>query len=106
MRAGILLTAVHDASTPPAQQVAEHRELVQTAEQLGFELIICGQHFLGTELRYYQPVPYLAHMATAAPSMRVVTGIILLSMLNPVQVAEDVATLDVVTGGRATFGAA
>jgi len=106
MRAGILLTAVHDASTPPAQQVAEHRELVQTAEQLGFDLIVCGQHFLGTELRYYQPVPYLTHMATAAPSMRVATGIILLSMLNPVQVAEDVATLDVVSGGRATFGAA
>lgn len=106
MRAGILLTAVHDASTPPEQQVAEHRELVQTAEQLGFDLIVCGQHFLGTELRYYQPIPYLTHMATAAPTMRVATGIILLSMLNPVQVAEDVATLDVLSGGRATFGAA
>jgi alkanesulfonate monooxygenase SsuD/methylene tetrahydromethanopterin reductase-like flavin-dependent oxidoreductase (luciferase family) len=106
MRAGLLLTAIHDASTPPAQQVAEHRELVQMSEQLGFDLIVCGQHFLGTELRYYQPIPYLTHMATAAPSMRIATGIILLSMLNPVQVAEDVATLDVVTGGRATFGTA
>ena len=67
---------------------------------------MCGQHFLGTELRYYQPIPYLAHMAAVAPGMRVATGIILLSMLNPVQVAEDFATLDVVTGGRATFGTA
>ena len=106
MRYGILLTAVHDASTPPAQQVAEHRELVETSAQLGFDVVVCGQHFLGTELRYYQPVPYLTHMAAFAPAMRVATGIVLLSMLNPVQVAEDVATLDVVTGGRATFGAA
>ena len=106
MRAGLLLTAVHDASTPPAQQLAEHRELVLTAEQLGFDLIVCGQHFLGTELRYYQPVPYLAHLATAAPRMRIALGIMLLSMLNPVQVAEDVATLDVVTDGRVTLGAA
>ena len=68
--------------------------------------MVCGQHFLGTELRYYQPIPYLAHMATVAPRLRVATGIILLSMLNPVQVAEDFATLDVVTGGRATFGTA
>jgi len=45
-------------------------------------------------------------MAAVAPRMRVATGIILLSMLNPVQVAEDVATLDVLTGGRATFGTA
>jgi alkanesulfonate monooxygenase SsuD/methylene tetrahydromethanopterin reductase-like flavin-dependent oxidoreductase (luciferase family) len=106
MKAALLLTAVHDAATPPEQQVEEHRELVRTADQLGFAAIVCGQHFLGTELRYYQPIPYLTHMAAVAPRMRVATGIILLSMLNPVQVAEDVATLDVLTGGRATFGTA
>ena len=106
MKAGLLLTAIHDASIPPEQQVSEHRELVRTAAELEFEVIVCGQHFLGSELRYYQPIAYLTHMATIAPRMRVATGIILLSMLNPVQVAEDVATLDVVTGGRATFGTA
>src|SRR5439155_1000808 len=31
-------------------------------------------------------------------------GVVLLSILNPVQVAEDVATLDVVSGGRVTLG--
>ena len=106
MRFGLLLTSAHDASTPPEQHVAEHRELVATAAELGFHTIVCGQHFLGNELRYYQPIPYLAHMATVAPKLRVATGIILLSMLNPVQVAEDMATLDVVTGGRAVFGTA
>jgi len=106
MRYGLLLTAVHDATTPPAEQLREHVELVRAAEELGFDVVVCGQHFLGTELRYYQPITYLAHMASVAPRMRVATGIILLSMLNPVQVAEDIATLDVVTGGRAIFGAA
>jgi alkanesulfonate monooxygenase SsuD/methylene tetrahydromethanopterin reductase-like flavin-dependent oxidoreductase (luciferase family) len=103
---GLLLTAVHDARVPPGQQVAEHRELVRTADELGFDVIVCGQHFLGAELRYYQPIPYLTHMAQFGPRMRVATGILLLSMLNPVQVAEEVATLDVVTGGRATLGVA
>lgn len=103
---GLLLTAVHDAGVPPAQQIAEHRELVQLADQLGFDVMVCGQHFLGTELRYYQPVPYLTHMAQFGPSMRVATGILLLAMLSPVQVAEELATLDVVTGGRATLGVA
>jgi alkanesulfonate monooxygenase SsuD/methylene tetrahydromethanopterin reductase-like flavin-dependent oxidoreductase (luciferase family) len=106
MKYGLQLTAVHDASTPPAQQVAEHLELLKAAAELGFEVMSCGQHFLGAELRYYQPVPYLAHLAALVPDMRVATGIIVLSMLNPVQVAEDVATLDVVTGGRVTFGVA
>lgn len=104
MRTIILLDAVHDASTPPEQQLAEHRELLETAAQLGLDGIVCGQHFLGTEMRYYQPVPYLAHLAHFAPAMRIVLGIVLLPLLNPVQVAEDVATLDVVTGGRVTLG--
>ena len=65
MKIVVLLDAVHDASTPPAQQLAEHRELLETSVQLGVDAIVCGQHFLGTEMRYYQPVPYLAHLGDA-----------------------------------------
>jgi alkanesulfonate monooxygenase SsuD/methylene tetrahydromethanopterin reductase-like flavin-dependent oxidoreductase (luciferase family) len=104
MKTILLLDAIHDASTPPAQQLAEHCELLETAVQLGIDGIVCGQHFLGSEMRYYQPVPYLAHLSTLAPTLRIVLGIVLLPLLNPVQVAEDVATLDVVTGGRVTLG--
>jgi alkanesulfonate monooxygenase SsuD/methylene tetrahydromethanopterin reductase-like flavin-dependent oxidoreductase (luciferase family) len=105
VRFGILLTSVYDASVDARIQVREHEELVRTAEQLGFDLMVCGQHFLGSELRYFQPVPWLTHMAQVAPSMRTATGIVLLSMVNPVDIAEQMATLDVLTGGRAVFGA-
>lgn len=105
MKYGILLTAIHDASVPAAQQRREHEELVTAAEELGFELMVAGQHFLGSELRYFQPIPWLTHMAQVAPSMRVATGIILLSMVNPVDIAEQMATLDSLTDGRAIFGA-
>ena len=104
MKVVVLLDAVHDASTPPEQQLAEHRELLETSVQLGVDAIVCGQHFLGSEMRYYQPVPYLAYLGTLAPSVRLILGIVLLPLLNPVQVAEDVATLDVVSGGRVTLG--
>src|SRR5439155_10814630 len=83
----LLLDAVHSRATPPAQQLAECRELVAAADQLGFEAIVWGQHFLAEELRYYQPVPYLAHLAEYGPRVRIVLGVILLSILNPVQVA-------------------
>lgn len=104
MRFGILLTSVYDASVDPRQQRTEHEELVRTAEQLGFDLMVCGQHFLGSELRYYQPVPWLTHLAQVAPTMRTATGIVLLAMVNPVDIAEQMATLDVLTDGRAIFG--
>jgi alkanesulfonate monooxygenase SsuD/methylene tetrahydromethanopterin reductase-like flavin-dependent oxidoreductase (luciferase family) len=104
MRFGIQLTSIYDAHTDPRQQRREHEETVRLCEQVGFDLMSAGQHFLGTELRYFQPVPWLAHMSTHAPTMRTNTGIILLSMVNPVDIAEQMATLDVLTDGKAIFG--
>ena len=104
MKFGILLTSIYDESVDPRIQLREHEELVRTSDELGFDLMVCGQHFLGSELRYFQPVPWLTHMAQIAPSMDVATGIVLLSMVNPVDMAEQVATLDVLTDGRVTFG--
>lgn len=101
---GILTTPIYGAETPYQQQLAEHRELVETAEQLGFEMMVAGQHFLGSELRYYQPIPYLLGLSRYAPKMTVVTGIMLLSMVNPVDLAEQVATLDVAMDGKCVFG--
>jgi alkanesulfonate monooxygenase SsuD/methylene tetrahydromethanopterin reductase-like flavin-dependent oxidoreductase (luciferase family) len=104
MKFGILLTSVYNDSVDARKQRKEHEELVSTADQLGFDLMVAGQHFLGAELRYFQPVPWLTHMAHLAPRMSTATGIILLSMVNPVDIAEQMATLDVLTDGRAIFG--
>jgi alkanesulfonate monooxygenase SsuD/methylene tetrahydromethanopterin reductase-like flavin-dependent oxidoreductase (luciferase family) len=104
MKFGILLTSIYDDTVDSLQQRREHEELVSTADQLGFDLMVAGQHFLGAELRYYQPVPWLAHLSHFSATMQTATGIVLLSMVNPVDMAEQMSTLDVVTGGRAIFG--
>ncbi len=104
MKFGILATPIWDKTTEPAIQLREHRELVELARDLGFDMVVAGQHFLGTELRYYQPVPYLTHLSQFAPNMEMVIGIILLSLVNPIETAEQVATLDAVTGGKAILG--
>lgn len=104
MRFGVLLTPIYDASVDPARQIAEHEEVVRTADQLGFDILVAGQHFLGNELRFYQPVPYLTHMSRLAPRMDLLTGVVLLSLVNPVDIAEQMATMDALTGGRAIFG--
>jgi alkanesulfonate monooxygenase SsuD/methylene tetrahydromethanopterin reductase-like flavin-dependent oxidoreductase (luciferase family) len=51
-----------------------------------------------------QPVPLLARLAAEAGDLRVGAGILLLPLLNPVEVAEEAATLDVLTGGRFVLG--
>lgn len=103
MKFGVLTTPVWGRETDPQIQFAQHRELVQVAEQLGFGAMVAGQHFLGGELRYYQPVPYLTHLHHYAPTMDVTIGLILLSLVNPVELAEQVATLDAITGGHAVL---
>lgn len=104
VRFGVQLTSVHGGDDPPALQVQEHTDLVRRAEALGFDLICAGQHFLTPELRYYQPLPYLSYLAGLTSRVRLVTGILLMPLHNPVDIAEQVATLDVVSGGRAVMG--
>lgn len=104
VRFGLLLTSVHDRSVPVNRQIAEHHELISVAVDHGFDLVVAGQHFAAPTLRYLQPIPYLTSIAMTFPSVSVATGILLLPLLHPVGVAEEVATMDAVTGGRVTMG--
>ena len=104
VRFGLLLTSVHDRSVPASQQIAEHRELISAAVDHGFDLVVAGQHFAAPTLRYLQPVPYLTSIAMTFPSVSVATGVLLLPLLHPVGVAEEMATMDALTGGRTIMG--
>lgn len=54
----------------------------------------------------FQPMPLLARFAAEATGMTMGTSIYLLSLHNPVEAAEQAATLDIITGGRFVFGVA
>ena len=82
----------------------EHIDQVRAARDAGFDLIVMGQHFLSTPFQELQTLPALARLAAEAGTMRVGATVILLPLLNPVDVAEQVATLDVITEGRFIFG--
>jgi alkanesulfonate monooxygenase SsuD/methylene tetrahydromethanopterin reductase-like flavin-dependent oxidoreductase (luciferase family) len=82
----------------------EHVDQVRAARDAGFDLIVMGQHYLSTPFQEMQTLPALARLAAEAGTMRVGATVILLPLLNPVDVAEQVATLDVITEGRFVFG--
>ncbi|MBI2936337.1 MAG: LLM class flavin-dependent oxidoreductase [Chloroflexi bacterium] len=104
MRFGLLVTNQHPPTASLADRFAETVEQVRLARELGFDLIVFGQHFLTTEFQMLQPAIAAARLAAEAGPMRVGITIYLLPLLNPVAVAEEVASLDVVTGGRFIFG--
>jgi len=104
VQVGLLLSDV-PGSVPPSQQFKDIVRIVQTAERNGFTYVAIGQHFLYGDLRWLQPVPLLARLAAeVGPSMRLVTQIIVLPLYHPVLLAEEIATLDIVTEGRLIFG--
>ena len=70
--------------------------MVRLARQAGFHHISASQHYLATPVQYMQPLPVLARVAAEAGEMTLGTGIMLLALQRPVDVAESVATLDVI----------
>lgn len=77
---------------------------IRAAKRYGFNSVLIGQHYLSSPYQMLQPMPLLGRIATEAEGMRIGTGIILLPLLNPVAVAEEAATMDVISGGRFILG--
>ena len=105
VQVGMLLSDVPKSVTP-GQQFKDILRIVEAAQRNGFTHIAIGQHFLYGELRWLQPVPLLARLAAECdPDTRLVTQIMIAPLYHPVMLAEEIATLDVVTEGRLVFGA-
>lgn len=77
---------------------------VRAVKRHGFDSILVGQHYLSSPYQMLQPMPLLGRIATEAEGMRIGSGIILLPLLNPVAIAEEAATMDVICGGKFILG--
>ena len=88
----------------PAAILDEAIEVVRATARLGFEWVSMGQHWLSHPTVWPAPIPFLARLAPETGAMRIKTSVLLLPLLNPVEVAENVATLDHLTHGRLTVG--
>jgi alkanesulfonate monooxygenase SsuD/methylene tetrahydromethanopterin reductase-like flavin-dependent oxidoreductase (luciferase family) len=90
----------------PATIIDEAIQVVRAAAGLGFAWVSIGHHWLSHPTVWPQPMPMLARLAPDTGTMRMKTSMLLLPLLNPVDVAENVATLDHITQGRLDVGVA
>lgn len=104
MKFGLFLGAEYPARRSMAARVNALVEQVRLARDLGFDCALAGQHYLSYPVQILQPTPLLGRLAAEAGDMRIGTGIVLLPLQHPVDMAEQVATLDQITGGRFIFG--
>ena len=104
MKIGVQVGQVVSRGYDLQRQWLEQLEHFRACRDAGFDFVSWGHHWLIDPFQHFQPVPVLARFAAEAGDMDLVTGVLLTPLLNPVQVAEDVATLDHICRGRLIFG--
>ncbi len=105
----IKLGLYSSVANPPAGEdldrcVQEAIEEAVLAEDCGFAGFFFGEHHQDQD--GFLPSPLIACAAVAARTKRIQIGtsVILLPLHHPLHVAEDVVTLDIVSGGRVALG--
>src|SRR5574342_1142865 len=81
-------------------------EEVLRGEELGFDSIWMEEHHSVVNHYWPSPLPVLAGFATRTSRMMLGTDILVAPFYHPVRLAEDVALLDVMCGGRFVLGIA
>lgn len=88
------------SQAPPeydAERILAHQiDQTRAADEAGFNSLIVGQHYVA-DLNSFQPFPSLGRLSVEAGSMRIGTGILILPLNHPVDVAENIATIDTMT---------
>ena len=106
MELGLLTLGDHLADpatgmrTPQSQRHQEILQYLDFAEDGGFDAVIVGEHHF-SDFIVSVPQVFLAWVAARTSHVRLATGVTLLPHHDAVRLAEDFATLDVVSGGRA-----
>ena len=110
MKLGLFGINMHSSARPDAVVAA-----VRRAEEAGFESVWAGEHVVLPDPQVppspmapqdpaLDPLFALTWAAAHSTTLRLATGIVILPQRNPVVLAKEVATLDVLSGGRVMLG--
>jgi probable F420-dependent oxidoreductase len=95
---------------------ADHEGILQIAlelEELGFDSALVNDHYstmpyvremFDLPPRFYEPLVILSYIAARTSRLRLMTGVVVMPMRDPVVLAKQVATLDQVSAGRLILG--
>ncbi|TMJ26815.1 MAG: LLM class flavin-dependent oxidoreductase [Alphaproteobacteria bacterium] len=79
-------------------------DYVTEADRLGFKQLFMVEHHFTGQGQVSASMTVLAYLAARTQHIRLGTAVVVLPWHNPVLIAEQVATLDLLTGGRVDFG--
>jgi probable F420-dependent oxidoreductase len=109
MRFGLYGVGLGAMAAPGATRIA------RLAEELGYESLWTGEHMAlprpqvppshrAPDHPFLDPIVALTYLAASTTTIRLATGVLLLPQRHPVQLAKELASLDVLSGGRLIAG--
>ncbi|MEE9276669.1 MAG: LLM class flavin-dependent oxidoreductase [bacterium] len=104
MEFGLMLRGQFAQDDDMRVRFAELMEQARLAKALGFASITKGSHYSAHPFQDFQQLPFLARVAAEAPGLRLNAGIVLLPLHKPLDLAEQIASIDVISGGKVIFG--
>jgi alkanesulfonate monooxygenase SsuD/methylene tetrahydromethanopterin reductase-like flavin-dependent oxidoreductase (luciferase family) len=104
MKVGLFTNTQFPEGDSVASRIPEIVAQVRAARDAGFASLWLPHHWLTHPMQMLQITPLLGYIAAHAEGMTIGPNILILPPLNPVHVAEEAATLDVLTGGNYILG--
>lgn len=104
MKVGVFLTNQHPPGSDMVSALDDQCVMTRLARDRGWDAVATGQHYLSEGMSQLQLVPFLARLAAEAGHMTGIAGILLAGLHNPVEVAECIASLDIIWRGNFVFG--
>ena len=74
------------------------------AEKLGYWGVAVPSHFSAAPFQYFHQTSMLAYLAAQVRDMKLISGVNLLPLHKPMDIAEQYAAIDVMSGGNFIFG--
>ena len=105
MQFGAMLIGPYEGEIGPAEMYQQSLLQARTAASNNFDALFTAQHYLsGPAAAMMQPLVLLANLAAEARGLYLGTALYLLPLHHPVAVAEQTATMDIISGGKFLFG--
>src|SRR5499433_3491203 len=79
-------------------------EIAQASETLGFGNVWLAEHHFSTYGYSSRPAQLATYIAARTTRIRVGTAVIVVPLHHPLVIAEEIATLDLLAGGRVDIG--
>lgn len=104
MKVGIALNMLYKEGHSDVTVVGEHVAMGDMAEPLGFDSLWALEHHFTGYAMTPSPAQLLTYFAGRTQRITLGTAVIVLPWHDPIRVAEQIAMLDILCGGRCIFG--